>query len=301
MIGEVVEGEPIAIFTGEIHPYADRWPMRTPDEIESMAESIRANGQRFPIILTPEGVLVDGRNRLRACEIADIPPFWEVRTELDCEDAIVAFIWDANGDRRDMSKGAKAMLAALMPGSVRLLSNHHSLSHAYVVKARQVIEFCDETVIEAVIADKTPLNEAYAEAQQIKATVQAEEIAERKRRAEEKAAAEKRQTALDDLRANRPDLAALVDDEKLSIGDALLIRQKDAEKQRQKREMEQQAIRNLVNDAHLAFTIIDGYRHPETVARIRANWQPQVRDWTAADLHELASILTAVADQWETA
>ena len=152
MIGEVVEGEPIAIFTGEIHPYADRWPMRTPDEIESMAESIRANGQRFPIILTPEGVLVDGRNRLRACEIADIPPFWEVRTELDCEDAIVAFIWDANGDRRDMSKGAKAMLAALRPGTGLFLGKTHDVSNVGISKARQVIEFCDETVIEAVIA-----------------------------------------------------------------------------------------------------------------------------------------------------
>ena len=30
-------------FTGEIHSYADRWPMRPADEIEEMAESIRAH------------------------------------------------------------------------------------------------------------------------------------------------------------------------------------------------------------------------------------------------------------------
>lgn len=292
--------ERFATFTGEIHPYADRWPMRSADEIEAMADSISVNGLRFPIILTPDGVLVDGRNRLRACEVAGVPPYWEVREELTGEDAIVAFIWDANGDRRDMSKGAKAMLAALMPGSVRLLSNHQGVSHAYVVKARQVIEFCDADVIEAVIADTLSLNDAYAQAQEIKATVQADQIAERKRKAQEKAEAKKRQQLLDDLRTNRPDLADLVDDNKLSVDDALTIRHKDQAAQERREEAERQTIRNLVNDAHLAFTIIDGYRHHETVARIRAHWAPQVRDWTAEDLRELASILTDIADQWET-
>lgn len=82
--------------------------------------------------------------------------------------------------------------------------------------------------------------------------------------------------------------------------DSLPRRRTEAEKQYQQAEAEEQAIRNLINDAHLAFTIIDGYRHPETVQRIRAHWVPQVRDWTATDIRELASILTAVADQWET-
>ena len=199
------------VFTGEIHPYADRWPMRTPDEIEAMAESIRANGLRFPIVLTPEGVLVDGRNRLRACEVAGITPTFEARGELTSEDAVVAFIWDANGDRRDMSKGAKAMLAALRPGSTRELSSQTGTNNQYIHRARQVIEFCDADTVEAVIADRLSLNEAYTQAQEIKATVQAEEIARRKAEKAEREEAERRAAQLADLREHRPDLAALVD------------------------------------------------------------------------------------------
>ena len=109
-------------FTGEVHAYAERWPTRPADEIEEMAESIRVNGQRFPILLTTEGVLVDGRNRLRACELAGVEPWFEVRSELTDEDAITAFIWDANGDRRNLSKGQRAMLAALRPGTAEIYS-----------------------------------------------------------------------------------------------------------------------------------------------------------------------------------
>lgn len=195
-------GEPM--FAGEVHAYADRWPMRTADELEAMAESIRVNGQRLPIILSADGVLVDGRNRLRACEIANVAPTFEVRDDLDDEDAIASFIWDLNGDRRDMSKGAKAMLAALMPGSsTRIRGIQQKVSHGYVNRAQQVIEFCDDTLVRAVIKDEVSLNDAYARAQEIKATVQAEEIAARQRRAAEKAEAEKRQRQLEDLRSNR--------------------------------------------------------------------------------------------------
>lgn len=69
-------------FTGVVHPYADRWPMRPADEIEDMAASITANGQRFPIILAADGTLVDGRNRLRACELAGVKPWFQVYDEL---------------------------------------------------------------------------------------------------------------------------------------------------------------------------------------------------------------------------
>jgi ParB-like chromosome segregation protein Spo0J len=110
-------------FQGEVHHFADLWPMRTADEIEEMAASIAENGQRLPIILTRDGVLVDGRNRLRACEVANVTPIFETRDELVSDEDIEAFIWDLNGDRRDMSKGAKAMLAAHMSGSTRELSS----------------------------------------------------------------------------------------------------------------------------------------------------------------------------------
>ena len=139
-------------FTGVVHPYADRWPMRPADEIEDMAASITANGQRFPIILAADGTLVDGRNRLRACELAGVKPWFQVYDELYDDDAITSFIWDANGDRRNLSKGQRAMLAALRPGGVRPLSGQTGVATGYIDKARQVIQWCDNDVVEAVIA-----------------------------------------------------------------------------------------------------------------------------------------------------
>jgi len=286
-------------FTGEIHPYADRWPMRTADEIEAMADSITVNGLRFPIIITPDGVLVDGRNRLRACEVAGVAPRFEVREELAGEDAIVAFIWDANGDRRDMSKGAKAMLAALRPGSQRALSAHSGVAEGYINKARQVIEFCDDTTVEAVIADRLSLNDAYAQAQEIKATVQAEEIAERKRKAEEKAEAERRQRLLSDLKANRPDLAALVDDDKLTLDDALTIRRKDQAAEEQRAHFKAQAIKQRNLDLNVGFSTISELAHPHILAEVLDNWRPLSTDWTPAMLHDLADLLHQIADQWK--
>lgn len=304
MSATVIElGEPM--FAGEVHPYADRWPMRTADELEAMAESIRANGLRLPIILSADGVLVDGRNRLRACEIANVPPRFEVREELTDEDSITAFIWDMNGDhRRHMSKGQTAMLAALMPGAVRLVSKHSSVSSAYVGKARTVIDFCDETIIEAVIAGPDSprgiaLDTAYARAQEIKATVQAEEIAERQRRAAEKSEAEKRAARLADLRAHRADLAALVDEGKLPLDDALTIRDKDAAKERQQEAQRVEKIAKLNRDfstkTHLLAALGE---YPDRLAELLAVWAPEQQPYPVTEqmIDNAIAGLNAVAE-----
>ena len=288
------------VFTGEIHPYADRWPMRTPDELEAMAESIRANGLRLPIILTPDGVLVDGRNRLRACEVAGITPTFEARGELTSEDAVVAFIWDMNGDhRRHMSKGQIAMMAALRPGTQSLVSKNSRVSSAYVAKARVVTEFLDEWDVASVIKGDLSLESAYEKAQEIKATVQAEEIARRKAEKAEREEAERRAAQLADLREHRPDLAALVDEDKLPLDEALSLRSREAAKERARAEAERQAIRNLLNDVHMAFTVVYDLQVDSTLRKVLDNWEPQSRDWTAADLHNLADHLHAIADRWE--
>lgn len=291
-------GDPIT-FSGEIHPYADRWPMRSADELEAMAESIRARGLRFPIILSPEGVLVDGRNRLRACEIAGVDPKFDVRYVLDSDAEIAEFIWDVNGDlRRHMKKGALAMLAALKPGPQRLVSNQAQVSQAYIAKARTVIEFCDGAVVQSVIDDGLALDDAYAEAQRIKATVQAEEIAERKAKAEAKAKAEREAKQLDDLRTNRPDLAALVEDGKLSVGDALTIRSKDIAKEARRAEDKARAVRQRNEDVNAAFTTIDSLTFPGVLAEVQDNWRDGAQHWTSSRLHRLADSLHHIADQW---
>ncbi|MEU6363884.1 ParB N-terminal domain-containing protein [Streptomyces albidoflavus] len=60
--------------TLKIHPVADIFPMLTPDELLDLAESIKTEGQRKEIVLDTDGTILDGRNRLAACQIAGIEP-----------------------------------------------------------------------------------------------------------------------------------------------------------------------------------------------------------------------------------
>lgn len=267
--------EAAELFTGEVHPYADRWPMRTDDELDSMAASINARGQRFPCVLTPSGVLVDGRNRLAACDLADVPPAFVVDESLTDEDAIVAYIWDVNGDRRDMSKGQKAMLAALAGGRTDLLSKSIEASSALVAKAKTVAQWCDEAVIAAVIDGTTALNDAYAEAQKIKTTVQAEEIAKRKAVAEAKARAEAEAARLADLRKRDADLAALVDEGRMTLAEAVAAHNERTRKQREAEAAREHGIRQanrVVTEAVFRLSLFPA--HPENLRVWLATYDP---------------------------
>ena len=55
-----------------VHPAADLFPMNSDDEIQEMGENIKANGLTSPIVFTPDRQLIDGRNRLEACERAGL-------------------------------------------------------------------------------------------------------------------------------------------------------------------------------------------------------------------------------------
>ena len=60
-------------------PAADVFPMMDGDELRELAEDIRVNGLREPLVLAEikgEDVLVDGRNRRAACKIAEVEPDW---------------------------------------------------------------------------------------------------------------------------------------------------------------------------------------------------------------------------------
>ena len=100
-------------FTGAIHPLAAIWPMLNSAELADLANDIAENGLSQPIIINGDGTLIDGRNRLAACESAGVDPLFVVRTFKD--DAQVAvFISGANTLRRHLSTSQHAMGQALM-------------------------------------------------------------------------------------------------------------------------------------------------------------------------------------------
>lgn len=92
------------------HPYADRFPMLPEDELQRLAEDIRENGQRNPIMVDIDGLILDGRNRLAACQMLGIEPDFEV---CGFED-VAAYILSANVARRHQSTGSRAMSTALV-------------------------------------------------------------------------------------------------------------------------------------------------------------------------------------------
>lgn len=81
--------------------------MMDADELQHLADDIKANGLREPIWLTEDGQILDGRNRLRACEIAGVPArFAEYHG-----DDLVEFSLSKNIERRHLTVGQRAMLA----------------------------------------------------------------------------------------------------------------------------------------------------------------------------------------------
>lgn len=59
------------------HPYADIFPMMSGPELDALARDIKDNGLQMPIYLL-DGMILDGRNRYRACMLADVEPRFEI-------------------------------------------------------------------------------------------------------------------------------------------------------------------------------------------------------------------------------
>ena len=61
-----------------IHPAAESFPMHTEDELNRLAIDILQNGLQLPIVTTPEGQVIDGRNRLAACRLVNVEPAFTI-------------------------------------------------------------------------------------------------------------------------------------------------------------------------------------------------------------------------------
>jgi ParB-like nuclease domain len=189
----------------EVHPAADAFPMLPDDELTALAGDIKANGLIHPIVIDADGILIDGRNRLRACELANVEPTF---TALNGHDAR-AFIVSANINRRNLKKGQQIMaLAIIYPipekggrgKTVNFLSSFENVASAKVMlsHARSVLRHSEELAND-VLADRTPLDVALKKveaARQQSTSVEAQ---------------------MANLRSSAPDVAALIDDERLTL------------------------------------------------------------------------------------
>jgi ParB-like chromosome segregation protein Spo0J len=95
------------------HPAADTFPVLDGIEFEQLIDDIRAHGLLEPIVVH-ERMILDGRNRQRACELAGVEPCYEEwvsngRTPIE-------FVVSKNLHRRHLTAAQRAAIAAeLLP------------------------------------------------------------------------------------------------------------------------------------------------------------------------------------------
>ena len=110
----ITEAAPEKIHGYEVHPLAANFPLLEGPEFDELVDSIRNDGQRKPIKMTHDNVIVDGRNRLRACMKAGVEPQF---VQLNEHDDILNIIIQENVLRRHLTVSQRAMLAADLTGA----------------------------------------------------------------------------------------------------------------------------------------------------------------------------------------
>lgn len=103
----ITEAEPTTLFPWPVHPAADMFPMLNDDELDELAADIEESGLLEPVWLTVDGELLDGRNRVVACQRAGV----DVLTKTYDGDDPIGFVVALNLHRRHLTAGQRAAVA----------------------------------------------------------------------------------------------------------------------------------------------------------------------------------------------
>jgi ParB-like chromosome segregation protein Spo0J len=259
-----------------VHPAADIFPMMADDELQALADDIKANGLRNPIVLTADGDLLDGRNRQAACDLAKVKPDY---LTVNGDDP-VALVVSLNVKRRNLTAGQRAMAAAeaclILNAGVRGLAAQFGVSSGYISQARQLLDR-DPPAAAAVKSGDQTLGAAHE--------------ALRKREGKTKGAAGDRRR----LREAHPDLAEQVDAEVLELEQALeKARAREAQAKQQR--------------ASFTTNVIEGVgafgRDPAQADELAAMFDPDIaahigHTITPDNLRRVAAFAGALADAME--
>lgn len=91
-----------------VPPAAELFPMMNDTDLGLLAEDIGEHGLREPILVY-QNLVLDGRNRLRACEIAGVEPRF---IEWDGVGSVLAVVLSSNLHCRHWNEGQQATIAA---------------------------------------------------------------------------------------------------------------------------------------------------------------------------------------------
>lgn len=263
-----------------VHPLAAMFPMLPDDEIADLAADIAANGLNHPIVISADGVLIDGRNRLAACAVAKAAP----TVTIFPGDDPAAFIISENINRRHLSKSQRAMaVAKAYPEPAKGGRGKNSkvaleFSAQMVSQARTILRLSPD-LVDLVLAGTMTVDDAYKKASLRKS--EAERLSDRVR----------------SVSRENPELA-----EAVSAG-AMTVEEAEQKIVQAKREREQQrwaATENLLDG------VLSLDRPVEKAAEYVELYDPLVADkkgrvFNVEKVRKAAAFLTAFADAWEGA
>jgi hypothetical protein len=106
----------------EPHLLASLFPELPPEELAELARDIKERGQLEPIILH-KGLILDGRNRYRACQMAGVKPQTEEFNPKATKRSPSEFVLSRNLRRRHLSVGQKAAIALEWSEQIQLGPN----------------------------------------------------------------------------------------------------------------------------------------------------------------------------------
>lgn len=185
----------------EAHPVADLFPMLADDELDELAADVAERGLLQPIVLDADGRVLDGRNRLAACEKAGVEPAF---VTYDGDDP-AGYALSVNIARRHLTTGARAVVAERarrLNGSTKSgTSQQAEVNKNRLTEAGLVLDYALDLADE-VLAGTTPFSKAVEEARA------------------RKQAASSSEAQMARLRDEAPDLADQVADERLSLSEA---------------------------------------------------------------------------------
>ena len=165
------------------HPAAAIFPLLKGAEFEALAGDIRKNGLREAIWLARDDRILDGRNRLRACEQVGVEPRFQT---YDGDDPL-GFVLSLNLHRRHLNESQRAMVGARVAtlgrgqrqdrvdGSIDLSTAGELLnvSGGSIKRARVVQEHGGPELVEAVDQGLVTVSDAAAVAKESHTTQRA--------------------------------------------------------------------------------------------------------------------------------
>jgi ParB-like chromosome segregation protein Spo0J len=141
------------------HPACAAFPDMPEKDLQDLAEDIKRNGLMEPVTLTPDGLLLDGKNRWAACEMAEAEP----RTVVYAGDP-VTFVLSKNKHRRHLTKSQKTMalarLANLQHGSNRFARKKEECLPETLLSVEQLAKLSGEVSRASINKGRTILRQA---------------------------------------------------------------------------------------------------------------------------------------------